>query len=117
MAASVVAKLNLKIEPHPSPYTLAWIQRGSSITIDRRTLSIGAKYKDSVWCDIVLIDACHLLLGRPWKYDCSMIHDGRLITYSFAFDGAKIVLHASLPYVPTFFDGVNFVTLYYIIFA
>jgi hypothetical protein len=28
------------------------------------------------------MDVCHLLLGRPWKYDRNMIHDGRKNTYT-----------------------------------
>lgn len=27
------------------------------------------KYCDEVYSDIVDIDACHMLLGRPWQYD------------------------------------------------
>jgi hypothetical protein len=28
------------------------------------------------------MDVCHLLLGRPWKYDRNVIHDGRMNTYT-----------------------------------
>ena len=45
-----------------------------------------------VWCDVVLMDACHLLLGRPWQYDRRIVHDGFKNTYSFEKDGAKIIL-------------------------
>jgi hypothetical protein len=31
------------------------------------SFSIG-KYKDEVLCDVVLIHATHLLLGRPWQF-------------------------------------------------
>ena len=30
---------------------------------------------DQVLCDIVDISSCHILLGRPWKYDCRVVHD------------------------------------------
>jgi len=30
---------------------------------------IGKFYQDSITCDIVDIDACHIQLGRPWQYD------------------------------------------------
>ena len=53
---------------------------------------IGSKYKDSVWCDVVTMDACHLLLGRLWQFDRAVSHDGRVNTYSFTFKGVKIVL-------------------------
>ncbi|XP_022891902.1 uncharacterized protein LOC111406756 [Olea europaea var. sylvestris] len=38
------------------------------------------------------MDACHLLLGRPWQYDRKVLHDGFKNTYSFVKDGVKIVL-------------------------
>ena len=56
------------------------------------SFSIGLKYKDDVWCDVVGMNACHLLLGRPWQYDRDVDHNGRTNTYSFMYDGVKIVL-------------------------
>ncbi|PKI59742.1 hypothetical protein CRG98_019845 [Punica granatum] len=56
------------------------------------TFSIGPRYRDSVWCDVVMMDACHLLLGRPWQFDRSVSHDGRTNKYSFTHKGLKIVL-------------------------
>ena len=38
------------------------------------------------------MDACHLLLGRPWQYDRKVTHDGHANTYSFLFNNTKIVL-------------------------
>ncbi|PKI33159.1 hypothetical protein CRG98_046447 [Punica granatum] len=55
-------------------------------------LLYGSRYRDFVWCDIVIMDACHLLLGRPWQFDRSMNHDGRTNKYSFTHKGLKIVL-------------------------
>ena len=55
-------------------------------------MSIGKHYLDEIWCDIIPIDACHILLGRPWLYDRKVIHDGCLHTYSFSKDGKKITL-------------------------
>ena len=51
---------------------------------------------DELWCDILPMDACHLLLGRPWLYDRKVNHDGFLNTYSLLKDGKKITL-APLP--------------------
>ena len=55
------------------------------------SFSIGTKYRDNVWCDVVAMDACHLLLG-PWQFDREVIHNGKANIYSFMFEGAKIVL-------------------------
>lgn len=71
--------------------------------VDRRVLvkfSIGDKYRDSIWCDVVPMDACHLLLGRPWQFDRGVFHDGRRNTYSFLFEGIKITLLPSAPKPP-----------------
>jgi hypothetical protein len=39
---------------------------------------------------VVAIDACHLLLGRPWQYDRNVHHNGRKNTYSFLEDNVKL---------------------------
>lgn len=67
-----VKKLQLKTDSHPNPYKLSWLKKGSEVTVDRRCLvsfSIEKKYFDNAWCDVVSMDACYLLLGRPWQYD------------------------------------------------
>ena len=40
-------------------------------------------YVDSVDCNVVPMNVCHLLLGRPWQYDLDATHGGRSNTYSF----------------------------------
>jgi len=54
--------------------------------------SIGKHYKDEIWYDIVPMDGCHILLGRPWLFDRSVIYDGRMNTYTFQKDHKKITL-------------------------
>jgi hypothetical protein len=54
--------------------------------------SIGA-YSDYVDCDVVPMDACSLLLGRPWEYDTDSLHHGHSDRYSFIFKGQKIIIH------------------------
>ena len=49
-------------------------------------------YKDVVLCDIIPMDVCHILLGRPWKYDRKVFHDGRKNTYYLEKDGNKHTL-------------------------
>ena len=46
-------------------------------------------YKDWVLCDVMPMDVCHILLGRPWKYDRNVRHDGRRNTYELEKDGVK----------------------------
>ena len=49
-------------------------------------------YKYVVLCDIMTMDVCHILLGRPWKYDRKFVHDGRKNTYSLEKDGKRHTL-------------------------
>ena len=37
-------------------------------------------------CNIIHVDACHVLLGRPWKFGRKEIHDGHANTYSLTKD-------------------------------
>jgi hypothetical protein len=69
VAGKAVQKLALDTEKHPTPYRLEWLKKGNKVIVSKRCLvnfSIGTKYKDKTWCDVVAMDACHLLLGRPW---------------------------------------------------
>lgn len=98
VSAIMVDKLCLKTEKHPNPYKLSWLKKDNEIRVSKRCLvafSIGKNYSDEVWCDVGPMDACHLLLGRPWQYDRKKIHDGYKNTYSFVKDGFKVVLGPS----------------------
>jgi hypothetical protein len=74
----VVRKLGLETKRHPTPYRLEWLTKGNEVMVSKHCLvsfSIGAKYKDNVWCDVVDIETCHLLLGKAWKYDKATIKE------------------------------------------
>ena len=49
-------------------------------------------YKDKVLCDIIPMDVSHILLGKAWKYNRKVIHDGRRNTYTLEKNGYKLVL-------------------------
>ncbi|KAI9184867.1 hypothetical protein LWI28_001955 [Acer negundo] len=93
VSVEAVRKLGVTTEKHPKPYRLAWLQKGGEVTVSQRALisfSMGTNYKDQMWCDVVDMDACHLLLGRPWQYDRKVYHDGFKNTYSFVFHEKKL---------------------------
>jgi hypothetical protein len=95
----VVEKLALEMEKHPNPYWLEWLKKGNEVIVSKCYLvsfSIGSRYKDKMWCDVMAMDSCLLLLGRPWQYDREAHHDGRKNTYSFLFGKVKITLLPSL---------------------
>jgi hypothetical protein len=54
--------------------------------------SLGNTYKEAVWCDIIPMHACHILLGRPWLFDRKVQYDGYGNTYSFFYQEKKLVL-------------------------
>ena len=67
MVEEVERKLALETERHPNSYYLEWLKKGIKVIVSKScfvSFSIGTKYKDKAWCDVVAMDACHLLLGR-----------------------------------------------------
>jgi hypothetical protein len=58
--------------------------------------SVG-KYNDHVKSDVVPMQACQLLLGRPWLYDRDVKIFGRTNKLSFVYKGEQISL---LPLTP-----------------
>ncbi|KAF5766807.1 putative nucleotidyltransferase, Ribonuclease H [Helianthus annuus] len=95
VAHTMVEKLGLQTQEHPNPYQITWLKKGNLVKVTQRCLvqfSIGNKYTDEIWCEVVPMDACHLLLGRPWLYDRRAKHDGFRNTYMFKKDGLHITL-------------------------
>lgn len=67
VSTKVVEKLNFKRMKHPTTYKVSWIQKGHQLLVNEQCeveLQIG-NYKDKVLCDIMSMDVCHILLGRP----------------------------------------------------
>jgi len=100
---STVAKLKLEVLPHSKPYTLQWLNEGKGLQVSSlclASLDIGKTYQDEVWCDIIPMNACHILLERPWLLDREVIYDGYLNTYSFFKEGKRITLTPIQPSQP-----------------
>jgi len=55
------------------------------------------KYEDSVLCDVVPMEACHVLLGRPWQFDKKTMHNGLTNEITFTHKDRKFVLHPLSP--------------------
>ena len=95
----LVIKLNLPTNQHPRPYSLQWLKRGNEVQVIKHVLiaySVG-NLKDEVLCDVLPLDACHLLLGMPWQFDKNAIHNRRTNTYSFEVKGYSCTLTPLLP--------------------
>ena len=95
----LVSKLNLPTKPHPRPYRLQWLSDEGEIKVKQQVevpIVIGT-YSDVISCDVVPMEACHLLLGRPWQHDHKTIHDGFSNKISFTHQGKKVVLKPLSP--------------------
>ena len=43
-------------------------------------------------CDVVSMQASHILLGRPWQFDRRVMYDGYKNQYSFILNKRNVVL-------------------------
>ncbi|XP_012072609.2 uncharacterized protein LOC105634371 [Jatropha curcas] len=56
--------------------------------------SLAGSEDDSISCDVVDMDACGVLLGRPWQFDVDALHKGRENSYLFTWKNKKIIVLA-----------------------
>ncbi|XP_057981247.1 uncharacterized protein LOC131166687 [Malania oleifera] len=92
-------KLRLKIEPHPNPYNVSWVNATTMPVVSHRCLvpiKIG-EYEDQIWCDVLPMNVSHILFGRPWLFDMDVSHNGHANTYSFKCNGKRIILNPLEP--------------------
>ena len=43
-------------------------------------------YQYEVLCDVIPMDICHMLFGRPFQFDRHIVYDGCANTYTLAKD-------------------------------
>ena len=120
VSLEMVQKLDLKMDPHPKPYKLSWLQEGSDIKVKHRCLvsfTIGKHYQDEVcswWLDSGATnhvaftiqgfinrrkpnkDESKLTVGNNEKADVMFVGDVILILDS----GFKLMLKDTFMYLP-----------------
>jgi hypothetical protein len=97
--SEVVKKLGLTTRAHPHPYNIQWFNNSGKDKVmqsARVHFSIGS-YHAVADSDVVSVDACSLLLGRPWEFHADAIHHGRTNTYTLMHKGKKITLVPMTP--------------------
>jgi len=84
-SSRLVSKLNWDTKPYPRPYKLQWLSEYEEVKVTQQVkvcLIIG-RYNDRVLCDVIPMEATHIMLGRPWQYDTKVVHDGFTNKISF----------------------------------
>ena len=84
-STTFVVKLGMPTSKHPQPYKLQWLNDSGKVRVNKQVLISFSfrKCEDEVLCDVVLMQAGHLLLGRPWQFDKKVKHDGYTNKYLF----------------------------------
>ena len=98
-STELVNKLQLPTFLHARPYKLHWMNDCGELKVNKQvrvTIKLG-HYEDEILCDVVPMQACHILLGRPWQFDRKVVHDGHTNRHSFEFKGKKVVLKPMTP--------------------
>jgi hypothetical protein len=62
----MVEKLGLKNYVHPTLHKVSWLHKGHHILVnEQRKIEFKISiYEDELLCDVIPMDACHVLLGR-----------------------------------------------------
>jgi len=84
-------KLKLKSIPHSNQYRVSWLKRGQQVILTKQCLlsfQIG-KFSEKVLCDIIEMDACDVLIKRPWLFDIKNFYYGMNNTYEFLNHGQR----------------------------
>ncbi|GKA45002.1 aspartyl protease_2 domain-containing protein [Tanacetum coccineum] len=66
-STTLINKLIIPTSLHPNPYNPQWKNHGTDMKVTKQALfsfSIDKAYQDQVLCDVIPMDACHLLLGK-----------------------------------------------------
>ena len=66
IAKTAHEKIGLKVESHPHPYNVNWVDKTIQPITQRCQVPIHmSSHRDHVWCNVLDIDAAHILLGKP----------------------------------------------------
>ncbi|XP_049349488.1 uncharacterized protein LOC125814082 [Solanum verrucosum] len=77
VSSYLVDKLGIACMKRSTPYRLQWLNDCGEVKVNKQCMisfNVG-RYEDEILCDVVPMQACHVLLGRPWQYDRQNFED------------------------------------------
>ena len=98
-STTMVDKLGLPTTKQPGPYKLQWLYDSGEVKVSKQALisfRIG-RHEDEVLCNVVPMQAGHLLLGRPWQFDHQVKHDVYSNKYSVVHNQRTLTLVPMTP--------------------
>jgi hypothetical protein len=100
VSSDLVEKLGLTTRQHSYLYKLQWFNNSgkTKVTKSAHISFVTSSYHDTADFDVVPMQACSILLGRPWEFDNDALHHGRTNTYTIIHKDKKITF---LPLSPT----------------
>ncbi|GKA57300.1 RNA-directed DNA polymerase [Tanacetum coccineum] len=85
---------------------IGWIKKGSTLKVTeicKVPLTIGKHYNELVAYDVVDMEACHVLLRRPWQHDMDATHQADRketgVSYALVVKGVEDVMENAIPAV------------------
>ena len=93
-STTIVEKLGMPTSKYPRPYKLQWLNDSGEVRVNKQMLIsfLIGKYKDEVLCNVVSMQAGHLLLGRLRQFDRKVKYDSFTNKYSFVHNQWTITL-------------------------
>nr|GEU58816.1 transposon Ty3-I Gag-Pol polyprotein [Tanacetum cinerariifolium] len=91
---ALVKDFKFRTEPHPSAFYIGRIKKGLTLKVTeicKVPLAMRNHYNELVTCDVIDIETCHVLLGRPWK------ETG--VSYALVMKGVEDVMENAIPAV------------------
>lgn len=82
-SSTMIEKLKHPTFKHPKTYKLHRLNEENSIEVTRQALVnflFGDACKDDIVYDVLPMDACDILLGRPWQSNKETMHNCRTYT-------------------------------------
>jgi hypothetical protein len=99
VTSDLVIQLGLATRPHKHPYHDQWLKDTGKVRVTQtaRVHFLLGPYSDFADCDVVPMQACSLLLGRPWDFDNDALYHGRSNMYTLMYKSQKLTLQPMTP--------------------